>query len=641
MRLGIKQAYIILALMALSWLPPVVWAEEVSLVSEASVDEGTKVLQDTLLKTAYFHFFIEDYMSAATHLRLVEDAAKAPYDEQMLNRSRMLLGSLYLAWGMDRPATRIIKALVGVFPPGKARNDLLLFVTRMQYERGLYQTALETYRLFDAAEDFLKMDEAVYLAGMSHYALGAIKEAVTHLNRITPTSRYFPYAQLTLAQSHFLLEEHVKALDFFEKISRYDTSENVLLKSFQEKSRLMWGQFLIEDSHYGKARTVLSRIPEDSRFFPDALFARAWAAFKARHYLKAILIFEDLIKLYPEHPYALEALTAVGHGYNRLKAYQTALDHYAEAIDLYKREEKLLRDFVDNLEDPLQLRALIDIYNENGSDEGFLSILLAEDDAVRYWVAQYGELSKLTVFLDQKLRDMSVFEVMVDHRETVFRSFLPEVDRSLALDPVAVLQKKSDILNQRIQRAVNVEELSILVSSEETTRLNELTHSRASRAVIGLDLERLEASEATTAQRAEITTLKQDWEKVSRWFQIIEGELTWTIRTEWPARADDRQGALRRVNADLSDMAVSHARLMLSVPTLSREIADFRVRIAAAQAALAEKREKTRDLQAATLPALKEKLLAASERRLDRLMKFAATAELSQIQIFDINAEKP
>ncbi|MEC4677185.1 MAG: hypothetical protein VST69_00330, partial [Nitrospirota bacterium] len=287
MRPGIKQGYFILTLVVFfALLSSVRAAEEAPLASEASVFDvpvdaaGAKALQETLLKTAYFHFFVEDYMSAATHLRLVEDAAKAPYDEEMINRSRLLLGSLYLAWGMDRPATRIINELVGVFPSGEARNDLLLFVTRMQYERGLYQTALETYRLFDTVEGFSQMDEAVYIAGMSHYALGFVKEAVANFRRIAPESLYYPYAQLTLAQSYFFLEDSPKALRLFEEISQYDSQENALLKSFQEKSRLLWGQFLIEEGHYGKARSVLSQISKDSRFFPDALFARAWSEFK-------------------------------------------------------------------------------------------------------------------------------------------------------------------------------------------------------------------------------------------------------------------------------------------------------------------------------------------------------------------------
>jgi len=107
------------------------------------------------------------------------------------------------------------------------------------------------------------------------------------------------------------------------------------------------------------------------------------------------------------------------------------------------------------------------------------------------------------------------------------------------------------------------------------------------------------------------------------------------------ARADDRQGALRRANADLSQMAESHAALVLSVPSLSQEIAGFRKRISDAQVALTEKKEKTRILQAATLPALKAKLLAAADRRLKKLMNFAATAELSQIQILDLQTEEP
>lgn len=625
---------LILVLIPLFLVQDRVWGEEISFPS--SSEERVARMQQVLLKESYFHFFIEDYLSAATRLRLIEDAAKAPYNEAVLNESRLLLGSLYLAWGMDRPATLIFNERVKVFPPGKERNDLLLFITRMQYERGLYQTALETYALFSAAEGFSEMDQAVYLAGMSHYGLGGIKEAVVHLKKIAPSSRYFPYAQLTLAQCYFLLEDVQNALQLFEAVSRFEAGENALLKSFQEKNRLIWGQALIEHGRYGKAYSVLAGIQKESPFYVDALFGMAWAQFKGNHYLKAILLFEDLVAFKPKHPYALEALTVIGHAYHRLRADQTALDRYSAALHIYAEAETTLRSFQDLVRDSDQLRILMELFPSG--NETLLAGFLEEDDAVRYWVSQYENLSSLRAFLEQKIGDMEVFQVIVDHRDTVFRAFVPGIDRSLVDDPVTVLKKKNAALKAKIQRAVHQEDLSVLGTPEELQVSSELAQARARSTDLKLQLDSIETL-GLDGGWVEGEALQNTWRETDRWLEILEGEWIWKISTELPGRADDREGALRHADADLSRMEMDYARLVLSVPAVEREIASFRDRIAAARTALRAQHEKTVALQEAVLPTIGMKLMQASDRRLNRLRQWASVAELTQIQILDLKSE--
>lgn len=624
--------FLILVLIFLLLAQDQVWGEEDLRSFPSPSAERVARMQQVLLKESYFHFFIEDYIEASTRLRLVEDAAKAPYNEAVLNESRLLLGSLYLAWGMDRPATLIFNELVKVFPPGKERNDLLLLITRMQYERGLYQTALGTYALFSSAEGFAEMDQAVYLAGMSHYGLGGIKEAVVHLKKIGPGSRYFPYAQLTLAQCYFLLEDVQKALHLFEMVNQFEGGGDALLKSFQEKNRLIWGQTLIEHGRYGKAYSVLSGIQKESPFYVDALFGMAWAQFKGDHHLKAILLFEDLVAFNPEHPYALEALTAIGHAYHRLNADQTALDRYSAALHVYAEAETTLRSFQDLVRDSNQLRILMELFPSG--NETLLARFLEEDDAVRYWVSQYEELSHLRAFLERKMSDMEVFQVMVDHRDTVFRAFVPDIDRSLEDDRITGLKQKNAELKVRIQRAVHQEDLAVLGTPEESHLSSELSQARARSRALKLQL-------VSSAGRIGNEVLQNTWRETDRWLEILEGEWIWKMSTELPGRADDREKDLRRAADDLSQMEMDYARLVLSVPTVERKISGFRDRITAARTTLMAQHEKTVALQEAVLPAIGMKLMQVSARRLNRLRQWASIAELTQIQILDLKSETP
>ncbi|MFQ5588653.1 MAG: tol-pal system YbgF family protein, partial [Nitrospiria bacterium] len=175
-------------------------------------------------KEAYFYFFLEDYLNTAMHLKLLENAATVKKDEGMLHQSRYLSGGLYLSWGMHTPAARIFNDLLTAFPAGKKRNEVFLAIGRMRYERALYLPALETFRRFEPNDIFPGSDEAVYLAGMSHHALGAMKEGNAALSRIRPESRFYPYARLALAKSYFVLEEVEASLNLLEELSQYETS---------------------------------------------------------------------------------------------------------------------------------------------------------------------------------------------------------------------------------------------------------------------------------------------------------------------------------------------------------------------------------------------------------------------------------
>jgi len=68
-----------------------------------SVDLGKRM--EALQREAYYHFFLGDYLTAATRLKIAEETPGN--SERALNDTRLLLGGLYISWGMYRPATEL------------------------------------------------------------------------------------------------------------------------------------------------------------------------------------------------------------------------------------------------------------------------------------------------------------------------------------------------------------------------------------------------------------------------------------------------------------------------------------------------------------------------------------------------------
>jgi tetratricopeptide (TPR) repeat protein len=590
-----------------------------------SVDFEKRV--ETLQREAYYHFFLGDYLTAATRLKLAEEIPGT--SEKVLNDTRLLLGGLYISWGMYRPATVLFDHWVTRFPPGGKRNELLLLIERLQYRRALYRDAIETYAMLIPDESFPSMDHARYLAGMSRYMLGWFEEAIRLMESIPEDSVYFPFARLAMAQSYVQLNDDQKALSILKELDRMNPRGDPVVRALTEKSRLNTGLLMIEQGQYQEARPVLSSISATSPFFPDALFGEGWADFNARRYSQALPYFQELYQDFPDHPYALEGLISIGGIYQRIGAAAKSLQSYGEALQIYDRRAANIRKLQARVRDRSQLAGWLDgsgAVQDDPLDE------LLDDDRIRYQISQYREIASLSSYLDRKLTEMGVFKIMLDHRQEVFRGHLPTLRGFLAENPVSRLQQRERRLHSRIEDAIRNEEVTALATPREGEALNQLAVAEDK----GKSLEKkFGRSEFQSPERAE---LKKELQTANRKLALLHGEILWNIITEAPGRIDDFRREANGLEAGLAALDVRETRLTDSIPSLENRLDRLRKRIDGAQRSLLQKRELTGELRMKMIPSLQASLLNALDKKQDRMERFAAAARLSQIQILDSNS---
>jgi len=581
-----------------------------------------------LKKEAYYHFFLEDYLTSATRLKLLEEAVQD--DADLLNHVRLLRGSLYLAWGMDRPATVIFDQLVSAFPPGQDRNHVLLLIERLQYAHALYQAAVETYGRLTPDPKFASMDQAEYLAGMSHYALGDFAQALRVMAAIPGSSRYEPFAKMASAQSYARLANADEGARLLRQLQTPDDGDDVLSRSFAEKSRVTLGFLLLETARYNEALPVFASVPQTSPFYPDAVFGAGWARLYQEQYASSLSAFQTLIRIAPTHPYAREALTTVGRCYERLGARGDALRAYETALDAYRDEQGALE----------AMRALIGNRDRLGRmlldgaqvADGPLGALL--DDGLRFWIKQYGELAGLESYLSRKVDDMAVFEVMIDHREAVFRDRVPTIEHALEHNPVTPLREQERRLEEAIDHAGRHETPEAWALGSEAAALRGLSQARSKSLAVGAAIARLDAT--APAARAQREDLDRQWKAADRWLSVLNGERTWTIMTQVPGRRDDLQRALGEIQAGLERVDHGQRTLIESVGGIEEEILEFRRRMLSIRHDLLARRAELADLRVQLLPQLQALLFEAAERRGKRIEAMAAVARLSQVHLLDV-----
>lgn len=584
---------------------------------------------DALKKEAYYHFFLDDYLTSATRLKLLEESLQP--DADTLNHTRLLRGSLYVAWGMHRPATVIFDELVSAFPPGQDRNQVLLLIERLQYSRALYQAAVSTYERLSPDPGFASMDHAAYLAGMSHYALGNFEHALDVVAAIPESSAYRPFAQLTSAKSHTQLANVDEAHRLLQELGALESEDDAVLRALAEKSRLTLGFLLTEVGRYEEALPVFSSIPPTSSFYPNAVFGTGWVRLYQQRYPESLAAFLALLGAAPNHPYALEALTTIGHCYDRMGARGEAFQAYSKALDTYRREQHALDTMRDLIKSRERLSALLtDMTAVLDSPIG----PLLEDDGLRFWIRQYGELEAIEQYLTRKLGDSDVFQVMVDHREAVFRDRLPTVRGLLAQNPTTPLRQQQNLVQTRLNQAIQHETANAWALGRENTTLDGLENARRRSRAVGETIAQL--TPATQSDRVQIEDLTTQWTNADRWLTVFHGEQLWTILTEVPGRRDDLERGMMQIHAQLKRTDHAQHTLGESIEGLDETIDQFRQRIQAVRQDLVTYRGKFVTLRAELLPPLQALLLQAVNQRSGQMEAMAAVARLSQVHIMDV-----
>lgn len=584
---------------------------------------------DALKREAYYHFFLDDYLTSATRLKLLEESVHPDVDT--LNHVRLLRGSLYVAWGMHRPATVIFDQLVSAFPPGQDRNQVLLLIERLQYSRALYQAAVSTFERLKPDPAFASMDHAAYLAGMSHYALGNFGQALDAMTAIPGSSDYRPFAELTSAKSHTQLANVDEASRMLQELGSLRPEDDAVLQALAEKSRLTLGLLFTETGRYDEALPAFASITQTSPFYPDAVFGAGWVHLYQQRYAESLAAFLTLLRAAPNHPYALEALTTIGHCYDRMGARGEAFHAYGKALDTYRRERHALDTMRGLIKDRARLSGLLtDMTAVLDSPIG----PLLDDDGLRFWIRQYGELGTIEQYLAHKLADSDVFQVMVDHREAVFRDRVPTVRGFLTQNPVTPLRQRQHQLQAALNQAIQHETDEAWASGNETAVLNQLALARRKSRAVGEAIVKFD--HARQPDLAQIDDLKAQWNSADRWLSVLNGEQLWTIFTEVPGRRDDLQRAIMHVQTELEHADHNQRVLVESINGLDTKLSQFRQRIQAIRQDLVAYRGKVIDLRAELLPPLQALLLKAVDRRSGQMEAMAAVARLSQVHIMDV-----
>lgn len=572
-------------------------------------------VKDPFYGQVLFDFHQQNYFSAITHLRAAQQQGRLPHHGV---EAELLLGGLYLAYGMQKNAEVIFNQLLQQSVNPEQRNRLWLALAKINYQRGYEAKATELLQRVNAPLPPPQENERQLLTSTLLAQRGLYAEAAAQLASYQPDSVDSDFAQYNLALDHIRQGRDAAGRLLLEALLQRGGSAEPARAELYDKSRIALGYSYLQHQKFAPARHWFEQVRLRSPFASQALLGLGWVESGLGNGAAALAIWLPLIERNGSDPAVLEALLAVPYTLNQLGAQQQALDHYKQAIELYASELLTLQGITSGMNFVALAQELAD--PRSAAEAGWqwrteitpgsvLSPYLYRVMAGREFqeaLRNYRDLLYLETNLTQWLADLDAYEAMVDVREAGYQTRLPLILNTLAKLDSNTLQQQRDKSALQLHEIEAANDATGLATADEQQLL-------ASLAQIEARMQRLEAG--------------VDVEKQQRKFAVLKGLALWRLETEYPTRLWQTKQQLQQLDETLKLSTEQQRSLNTVLERSPNDFKHYRQR-------LQNRRQQTVLLQQQT-----ERLARQSEAHLQQLAQAAVVGIKARIEDYQGQAQ--
>ena len=456
--------------------------------AQAKVAEPGEV-RDLQYGMVLFDFYQKNYYSAAVNL-LVGQKQK-----RLLNsdaESRLLLGGLYLSYGLHTEAEQIFQDLIDEGASPEVRDRAWFFIGKIRYQKQLFREAEQALdRVGDALDKTLQPEFRTLRSNLL-MARKKYPEAVKFLGQTTKdesqdaSDAYSDtnYVRYNLGVALVRAGNNAEGIKLIEKVGQLK-SNDLDIKALRDKANLALG-YLFVKTDPERARYYLQQIRLNGPFSNRALLGLGWAEAELHRYEYALIPWQELASRDHADLSVYESLLAIGNALERLKAYPQAITAYQNAINTYEQELAQLEKTVISVKAG---RLWDDLLSQVSGDEmGWFweAELLPRTPEARYLrnlMAGHGfheaikNLRDLK-FLENKLsrweQEIPALEYMLELRRKTYESQLNRLNPETTLNHVIDVRTTRDIYRKELKEIEATNNYLALATKEEEEKFKRL-----------------------------------------------------------------------------------------------------------------------------------------------------------------------
>jgi hypothetical protein len=483
-----------------------------------------------------YHFYQERYFDAIVHLTAA--LQKDPMEEQG-GDAELLLGGLYLSYGMHDEAERVLNQLLQEKGNEALHDRVQFYLGKSRYRRGLQKAAEASLIQIKEALPAVQQQEQQLIYGQLLLDQSRDKEAITQLNKLQGETLLAHYGQYNLAIAQLRLGEIEKGKQVLEKLGRMEVAdeESAMLR---DQANLTLGSWLLQQGDLEQAKQYLSLIRINSMLSNDALLATGWGYAEEEDYPEALAHWVALSQQSTAEPVVQDALLAIPYAFLQLNAKPQAIEHYNNAIEVYQREMVEVAEVASTVQsDAFTNRYLQPDVEVDEKLSNYLQPLVISHP-FQTALQSLRDLQAIEQNLTLWSSNLGTFDTMLAARQQNYEQKLPLLERSTAVEEFQKLQQK-----QQQQRA-------LVNQIRADTDALALANSKEKRA-----LARVNGIENKLPQLAG----EVDQEHAAQRSKFFRGILLWQANSDYQERLWSAEKGLRESEAILEQVQLQQNSL--------------------------------------------------------------------------------
>ncbi len=424
-----------------------------------------------------FNFYGNHQFQALS--QLLQNKKRGLFNEET-DYASLLMGELYIAYGLPKPANAIVNKLLAEDILTRTRAETWLHKAKLHYQKGK----------LDKAEDILERDKVDGLApeqGVKRdlmfanvlIAQGRFHKAEDILAKVPDSSPKRIFADYNIAVAMIRNKRIEEGLELLADIYHQppgDSHHNAV----QDRAALTAGLVNVKHEHYNAALKALANVRKKGPFSSDAMLIMGLAFYKAGAYRSAIPLWTALINRSSSNASVQEALSLTPKAYEKLGALKQALTGYRYAAKTYRRElqkiesvsrliaqGKWLKTMLPSrdkvLQNPDPMYTMDTMQDHVTAETPYLyGLFSSREFALKF--KQYQQIRRLGILLEGWKDQLTVMEQTAKRQKQYLNRVLTPVRAKLVKLNRAHQQLVANVHKLRLPRRLNMDRIDTLAS---------------------------------------------------------------------------------------------------------------------------------------------------------------------------------
>jgi len=495
-------------------------------------------IRDLELGHTLFYFFQRQYFSSIIHLTVSRKKKTIPHHQ---DEAELLLGGMYLSFGMHKKAGEIFDRLIDAKAPLKTRNRAWFYLAKIRYQRNLYPEAYDAIKRIEGKLPGEQEQEKRLLFADILLAQQKYSEADVYLQESQDKSIWSVYARYNLAVSLIRQGKLARGHEILQAVGKIKAPDSEL-QSIRDQANLALGYSFIQQQTPDQAITFLRKVRLHGHLSTKALLGLGWAYDQKKQYEKALAPWLELNKRNILDSAVQESFLATAYALGKLKKDALALKHYQTAIEIYEGEIRRIEDTIININDGSYINHVMAMHTANEMGwfwemkqapklpESHYLISLLSSHTFQESLKNYRDLRLLRKNLTTWAHNVAVFNTILETRQQAYAAKLPVIQKNSERFARGDLKQRRDIYANEYKRILLTDDLFALANTKEKKHLQRLK---------------------SVKQKLDRIGSQRDMSRAREKYRLLNGAIKWNIASQYGPRTWEIKQGLKQLDKAL------------------------------------------------------------------------------------------